>query len=219
MLGAALFDWDGVVVDSFAAHKESWEQLARDEGFPLERDHFVKSFGRTNMVIIPEIYCWTRAPEEVERLSVRKEVMYREIITSWSAQKLALPGAVELLYALNEAGIPCAVGSSTAKENITLILAKLGIADCFKAMITAESVTRGKPDPEVFLKGAEALGVAPADCVVFEDAVYGIDAARAGGMKAVAVLTSHSRESFIGRADMIVNRLPEVSLSALRALW
>jgi len=219
MLEGALFDWDGVIVDSSAAHKQSWEDLAREEGFPLEKDHFAKSFGRTNAVIIPDVYRWTTDPAEITRLGLRKEDMYRAIISRWSAQKLALPGAIDLLRALNEAGIPCAVGSSTARENIMLIVDKLGIADCFSAMITAENVSRGKPDPEVFLKGAAALGFAPCNCVVFEDAVYGVDAARAGGMKAVAVLTSHPKDSFIGRADLIIDRLSELTIPALRALF
>ncbi|MBN1404150.1 MAG: HAD family phosphatase [Opitutales bacterium] len=219
MFGAALFDWDGVVVDSSAAHKESWEILAREEGLPLEADHFAKSFGRTNKVIIPEVYRWTNVPSEIARIGDRKEVLYREIISSMPAEKLALPGAVELLHALKAAGIPAAVGSSTARDNITLILGKLGIADCFGGMITAENVSRGKPDPEVFLKGAEVLGVAPADCVVFEDAVYGVEAAMAGGMKSVAVLTTHSRECFVGKASLIVDRLTEITLPKLAALW
>ncbi len=207
------------MVDSSAAHKESWEALAREEGLPLAEDHFAKSFGRTNKVIIPEVYCWTKEPAEIVRIGERKEYLYREIISQWSAERLALPGALELLHALKAAGIPTAVGSSTAKENITLVLGKLGVAECFSAMITAENVSRGKPDPEVFLKGAAALGIAPEDCVVFEDAVYGIEAAKAGGMKAVAVLTSHPRQSFVGKADLIVDSLSEITPASLATLW
>ncbi|MFA5258305.1 MAG: HAD hydrolase-like protein, partial [Opitutales bacterium] len=92
MLKGALFDWDGVIVDSSAAHKQSWEALARAEGLPLEDDHFAKSFGRTNAVIIPDVYRWTKDPAQIARLSLRKEEMYRAIISRWSAERLVLPG-------------------------------------------------------------------------------------------------------------------------------
>jgi HAD superfamily hydrolase (TIGR01509 family) len=219
MLGCALFDWDGVVVDSSKAHEDSWMMLAREAGYPLTSEMFRKSFGRTNKVIIPDAYGWTRDPAEIESLGLRKEELYRQIVSGMSAEALALPGAIALVRALRAAGVPCAVGSSTARENITLILGKLGIADCFDAMITAEDVTRGKPDPEVFLKGAAALGVAPANAVVFEDAVHGIEAAMAGGMKSVAVLTSHPREMFVGKATLIVERLTQIGVADLEKLW
>ena len=210
MLGGALFDWDGTVVDTSAAHEENLH---------LTQDMFRLSFGCTNKVIIPDAYKWTSDPVEVERLSLRKEVIYREIVARQSADDLALPGAISLIRALQSAGIPCAVGSSAPLANIEQIAGKLGLLDCFGALITAECVTRGKPDPEVFLKGAAALGVKPENCVVFEDAVHGVEAAKAGGMKIVAVLTSHPRKSFEGLADLIVNRLSGVTVNDLRGLW
>jgi HAD superfamily hydrolase (TIGR01509 family) len=220
MFRGALFDWDGTVVDSCAAHEESWMQLAREEHLHLTRKMFRLSFGCTNKVIIPNAYKWTRDPAEVERLSLRKEVIYREIIASHSnATDYALPGAIELLRALKKAGIPCAVGSSAPRANIDQLAGLLGIADCFRELVTAENVSHGKPDPEVFLKGAKAIGIDPQDCVVFEDAVHGIEAAKSGSMKGVAVLTSHPKESFVGKADLIVNRLTDVSLADLRSLW
>lgn len=220
MFLGALFDWDGTVVDSGMAHEESWMQLAREENLYLTIEMFRKSFGCTNKVIIPNAYKWTHDPKEIERLSLRKEVIYRDIIASHgNAMDYALPGAIELLHALNDAGIPCAVGSSAPRANIDQLAGRLGIADCFKALITAEDVEHGKPDPEVFLKGAKAIGVTPADCLVFEDAVHGVEAGKSGGMKAVAILTSHPHDSFVGKADMIVNSLTDVTLPQLRELW
>ena len=219
MLGGALFDWDGTVVDSSAAHEESWMQLAREEHFHLTREMFQRSFGCTNRVIIPEAYQWTRDPAEIDRLGDRKEVIYREFVAKMRADELALPGAIELIRALRTAGVPCAVGSSAPRANIEQVIGTLGLQGCFGALITAECVSRGKPDPEVFLKGATALGVESSDCVVFEDAVHGVEAAKAGGVKAVAVLTSHPRASFDGLADWIVNRLSDVSMDDLRGLW
>lgn len=216
MLKAALFDWDGVVVDSSKAHKESWEMLARERNLPLPPDHFAKSFGRKNEVIIPDIYQWSDDPEEIKELGHAKETLYLKLLGEWGLE--ALPGVEDLLNGLKAAGIPCAVGTSTPRSNLDYALKVLGFADCFSALVTAEDVNRGKPDPEVFLKGAEALGVDPADCVVFEDAVYGIDAALAGNMKAVAVLTSHPREKF-DHAHLVVEHLTEVNVDRLRTLW
>lgn len=195
-------------------------QLAREEHLHLTREMFRKSFGCTNKVIIPNAYNWTQDPAEIERLGLRKEVIYREIIAAHAdASDYALPGAIELLRALKQAGIPCAVGSSAPRANIDQLSERLGIRDCFKEFITAEDVTHSKPDPEVFLKGAKAIGIAPSDCVVFEDAVHGVEAGKAGGMKTVAILTSHPKKSFEGLADLIVNRLTEVALPDLKALW
>jgi HAD superfamily hydrolase (TIGR01509 family) len=216
MLRAALFDWDGVIVDSSAAHKESWEMLARERGLPLPPNHFARSFGRKNAVIIPEIYKWSQDPAEIEELGKAKEHLYLKLLGEWGLE--ALPGVETLLRALNAAGIPCAVGTSTPKSNIDYALDALGFHDHFQILVTAEDVTHGKPDPEVFLKGAAALGVDPADAVVFEDAVYGIDAALAGGMKAVAVTTSHPREKF-ARAHLVVDSLEELDVDRLRGLW
>lgn len=220
MFRGALFDWDGTVVDSGDAHEKSWMQLAREENLYLTKEMFRKSFGCTNKVIIPNAYNWTQDPAEIERLGLRKEVIYREIIASnGNAMDYALPGAIELLKALKTAGIPCAVGSSAPKANIEQLADRLGIADCFKTLVTAEDVVHSKPAPEVFLKGAKAIGIDPTDCVVFEDAVHGVEAGKAGGMKTVAILTSHPRESFVGLADLIVNRLTDVSLPGIAALW
>jgi HAD superfamily hydrolase (TIGR01509 family) len=219
MFQGALFDWDGTVVDTKAAHEESWMRLAREEGLYLTSEMFQSSFGCTNGVIIPNAFKWTSDPARIKYLSDRKEVLYRAIVAGDSAEKLALPGAVKLIRSLHAIGIPCAVGSSAPRANIEQIVGRLGIADCFQALITSECVSRGKPDPEVFLKGAAAIGVEARDCVVFEDAVHGVEAGRAAGSKTVAVLTSNPRESFEGLADMIVVGLAEVSIDDLRALW
>ncbi|HKJ91056.1 MAG TPA: HAD family phosphatase, partial [Oceanipulchritudo sp.] len=159
MFEGAIFDWDGVVVDSSSAHRESWERLAEERGLSLPENHFARSFGRKNAVIIPEIYQWASDPGEISELGLRKEALYREIITETGLEPL--PGAVELFRALKGAGIPMAVGTSTPRENVEAVMELIGVEDIFTAIISAEDVTQGKPDPEVFLKGAVALAKAP----------------------------------------------------------
>lgn len=218
MLKGALFDWDGVVVDSSAAHRESWERLAEERGLALPENHFALGFGRKNQVIIPEIYKWATDPEAIEELGHRKEAIYREILIESGLEPL--PGAIDLFHELKAAGIPMAVGTSTPLKNVETVIGLIGAAGMFDAIISAEDVSHGKPDPEVFLKGAAALGVEPQDCVVFEDAVYGIEAGLAGGMKVVALTTTHPAAYFDDvQPHKIVRDLSQVSISLLRGLW
>jgi len=207
MKTGALFDWDGVVIDSSAQHEESWELLAKEVGRPLPEDHFVRGFGMKNQVIIPGILGWTNDPEEIHRYSLRKESLYREIVRERGIQPL--PGVRELLELLEEHGVPCSVASSTHRENIEVIFDAIGLRRFFKAVVTSEDVSHGKPDPEVFLKSAARIGCDPRKCVVFEDAHVGIEAARAAGARVIAVATTNPIEK-LGVADAAVASLGEV---------
>jgi beta-phosphoglucomutase family hydrolase len=212
---AVIFDWDGVIINSEDAHAASWERLAAEEGRALPSGHFKRGFGMLNQLIIPELLGWTRDPAQIRRLSERKEALYREIVAQQGI--VALPGVTELLAALTAARVPFAVGSSTPRVNIEAVLGRLGLAGTFPVVVSADDVTRGKPDPQVFLLAAERLGVAPARCVVFEDTVVGIEAARAGGMRVVGVAGTNPPER-LAAADRIVHRLDELSLKGLAAL-
>jgi beta-phosphoglucomutase family hydrolase len=211
----AIFDWDGVIVDSSSHHEESWERLAKETGFTLPAGHFKKGFGMKNEFIIPNVLNWSNRPEEIQQLSLRKEELYREILLEWGIG--SLPGVTEWLDELKQRGIPCAVGSSTHRLNIETILNVIGFRDFFAAIVTAEDVSHGKPDPEVFLTAAKRIGLDPRRCVVFEDALVGIEAAHRGGMKAVAVATTNPIEALKG-ADVAVHRLDELSVDQLIAL-
>ncbi len=210
----AIFDWDGVVIDSSAQHSESWERLAREIAKPLPADHFKSGFGRKNEFIIPEILGWSRDPDEVERLSLRKESLYRDIVKERGLSPL--PGAKEWLQRLAEAGIPCVVGSSTHRLNIEVSLEIIHLAEYFSGIVSSEDVTQGKPAPDVFLKAAEKIHRTPGACVVFEDAHVGIQAARNAGMKVVAVATTNPLAD-LGAADLAVARLDEISLATIDA--
>jgi len=209
----AIFDWDGVIIDSSSHHEESWERLAKETGYQLPAGHFKKGFGMKNEFIIPNLLHWTSDPAEVNRLSLRKETLYREIVVEWGLKPL--PGVVAWLDQLRDAGISCAIGSSTHRLNIETGLALIGLRDRFHAIITAEDVSHGKPDPEVFLKAAGQVGVAPERAVVFEDALVGIEAAHRGGMKVVAVATTNSID-LLKDADLAVHRLDELTIERLR---
>ncbi|MFC1694995.1 HAD family hydrolase [Pseudomonadota bacterium] len=212
----ALFDCDGVIIDSSAQHLESWELLSKEIGKPMPADHFLRGFGMKNQVIIPRILEWTNDAEEIHELSLRKEFLYREIIRREGIQPL--PGATSLLAMLNDHGVPCAVASSTHRENIETIFDAISIGQYFEAIVTAEDVAHGKPDPEVFLKSAEKLGRNADRCVVFEDAHVGIEAALAAGSKVIAVATTNSLES-LGKADLAVKSLDDVTWPIFSGLF
>ena len=168
--------------------------------------------GRKNESIIPEILNWAAEETQIRQLSLRKEALYREVVADWGLEPL--PGVRTWLSRLRDAGVSCAIGSSTHRANIDLSLGLIGLAEFFAAIVTAEDVKQGKPDPEVFIKAALALGTAPERCVVFEDALVGIAAARAGGMKVVAVATTHLVEELSG-ADLAVRRLDGLEVEDL----
>jgi HAD superfamily hydrolase (TIGR01509 family) len=212
----AIFDWDGVVIDSSSHHEESWERLAAETGFALPPDHFKKGFGMKNSFIIPKLLKWTEAPDDVLRLSLRKEELYRDIVVERGIAPL--PGVTGWLDELRRYGIPCAIGSSTERLNIDTILRVLGIGYYFSAIVSADDVSHGKPDPEVFVTAAQRIERDPARCVVFEDALVGIEAAHRGGMKVIGVATTNPIE-LIGTADLAVRRLDELSIDKLAALF
>jgi beta-phosphoglucomutase family hydrolase len=208
----AIFDWDGVIINSAAQHEVSWDRLAKECGKTLPEDHFKRGFGMKNEVIIPELLGWTTVPVEIRILSLRKEAIYREIVREQGMT--ALPGVEAWLRTLRDEGIACAIASSTHRENITTTLDALGLEEFFSAIVAGEDVKRGKPDPEVFLTAARQIGVEPVDAVVFEDALVGIAAAHAAGMR-VAAVTTTEREDALVHADRVVNRLDELSVAQL----
>lgn len=214
----AIFDWDGVIVDSHDQHEKSWFLLADELGETITPELFKESFGMRNEQIIPDVLKWADPAdhEAIRSLGDQKEALYRELVREAGIEPLR--GVCELLDELYENGIPCSVGSSTPRENIEAVLEITGLADRFGAIAAAADVTRGKPDPEVFLVAARKIGRAPECCVVFEDAHVGIAAGRAAAMKTIAVTTTHPAEKLAG-ADLVVASLSEIDLGVLVSLF
>jgi beta-phosphoglucomutase family hydrolase len=218
-LSAVIFDFDGVVIDSHEAHGRSWFALAEELGHELSHETFVSTFGQRNESILPFLG-WAKEGEleRIQQLGDRKEDLYREILRAEGIEPL--PGVVVLLEELKANGIPCAIGTSTPRANVECVLEITGIAGYFTDIAASEDVSRGKPDPEVFLKAAAKLGIDPVACVVIEDAQVGLRAARAAGMKALGVTTTHPAEALAPETpDRIVASLEEVNVANLRQLW
>ena len=211
-----IFDCDGVIIDSSALHIEAWKKLAAEEGLEFPEHLFKKSFGMKNEQIIPQLFKWTIDPKEIRRLDARKELLYRELIQIRGAA--TFPGVEPFLAMLQEQGIPCVIGSSAPRLNVTAALNSLGFEGFFQATVSGDDAILGKPDPQIFLMCARALGIRPGECVVFEDAHVGIAAARAGGMKVVAIANTFPRAS-LHDADYVVERLDELTLVNLKHLF
>lgn len=214
---AVIWDVDGTLVDTGELHFNAWVRLAEDLGKPFTRQMFRDTFGRRNPEIIGEIFGDYPA-EEVARLGFNKEEYYRAEARHGVD---LLPGVRPLLKALHEAGFKQAVGSSAPRQNVDLIMALTDAGQFFEAIVSMEDTTRGKPDPQVFLVAAEKLGIAPERCLVMEDAVAGVQAANAGGMKAIGItFVGHHPEDTMKEAgaDLIVKTLEEVSIETVRQI-
>jgi len=213
---AIIFDMDGVLVDTYQAHFESWRAVAAEEGLTVTEDQFAPTFGRTSREIIAALWTEHRYDDdEIARLDDRKEAAFREIIR---VRFPAMPGATELLRSLDEAGFALAVGSSGPPENIELVLDGLGARAMFEAIVTGRDVTRGKPDPQVFLLASQRLGVSPERCAVIEDAPPGVAAANAAGMASIGLVSTGRTRELLAAADLVVDFLGELSPAVLGRL-
>ncbi len=184
---ACIFDLDGVIVDTAVYHYKAWRRLANELGFDISEEQNENLKGVSRMRSLELILQWggiTKTKAEQVVLATKKNGWYIEMISHMTPAEI-LPGAKEFLETCRAAGLKTALGS--ASKNSTTILDKINLAYLFDAVIDGNHVSKPKPDPEVFLKGAEALHIAPADCVVFEDAIAGIEAAINGGMKSVGI--------------------------------
>jgi beta-phosphoglucomutase len=207
---AIIWDVDGTLVDTAELHFQAWSKLAAEIGRPFTRADFAATFGRRNPEIIRLLFGEAHSDAEVADIGERKERYYRaEAVKGVSL----LPGVRPLLEAFASRRIPQAIGSSAPRANLEMILDITGGREFFRAVVAMEDTHRGKPDPEVFLVAASKLGVEPGRCIVFEDAVAGVQAAKAGGMKCVAVrcVGHHSAESLrAAGADLVASTLEEV---------
>jgi beta-phosphoglucomutase len=211
---ACIFDLDGVIVDTAVYHYKAWKRLANELGFDFTEEDNEKLKGVSRVQSLELILQWggvTKTEAEKEELATRKNDWYVEMISHMTPAEI-LPGAKEFLETCKAAGLKTALGS--ASKNSMTILKNIQLVDLFDAIIDGNHVSKSKPDPEVFLKGAEAIGVEPSHCVVFEDAIAGIEAALNGGMKAVGI----GSPKVLTRANLVVSGLNEMTLGKLSLL-
>jgi beta-phosphoglucomutase len=197
---AAIFDLDGVIVDTAKYHYLAWKCLANELGFEFtEADNErLKGVSRVHSLeILLEIGGLTLDDATKSQLAIRKNDWYIEYISNMDASEI-LPGAVEYLQSLRSRGLKIALGS--ASRNAPFILERLGISSLFDSVVDGNKVSKAKPDPEVFLRAAEELNISPGECVVFEDAEAGIEAAHRAGMSTVGI----GKPSILKEAEIVI---------------
>lgn len=210
---AVIWDLDGVILDSADEHRRAWHRLAQEEGIIFTDEDFWATFGKRNNDIIPHYWNVTSA-EHLQQLADRKEELFRTFVRETA---IFLPGAEELMYSLHAVNILQALASSTPIINIKLIDELLGLSRYLSVLVSGESVTHGKPAPDIFLKAALELDVPPANCVVIEDAVAGVAAAKAAGMYCISVAGARDLPG-LRTANLMVHDLTQVNAERVIAL-
>jgi HAD superfamily hydrolase (TIGR01509 family) len=208
-----LWDLDGTIVDTGAFHYRSWAEVLPEFGIPFDRDTFQRTFGMNNAGVLSVFMGCAPDADLAETISERKEVAFRDLLRG---QVRALPGVLDWLARLQRWGVPQAIASSAPPANIDVMLEELGIRSYFTATIAGANLP-SKPDPAVFLQAAVALSVPPRRCVVMEDAVAGVEAARRAGMRCVAVTTTNPPEA-LRAADIVIAGFDQLGEDTFRSL-
>ena len=195
-----IFDMDGVIVDNHQWHFESYIEFGKRHNVNISREEFGKYFGTTNHFIMKSIFGENISEEDIITFGEEKEAIYREMYLPAIKPVKGLP---EFLQYESEKGIPIALATAAPKENVKFTLEATGLSHYFDVITDSSMVDRGKPDPQVYLVTAEKLGVQPKDCIVFEDSIPGITAARNAGMFVVGVATTHTPEEL----NLYVNKI------------
>ncbi|MBC7901016.1 MAG: HAD family phosphatase [Saprospiraceae bacterium] len=197
---AFIFDMDGTLVDNMHVHTDAWKILLEENGVEMDTQKFlVATAGRTNREIIPEAF-GEISQQRISELAERKESLYRE---KFLPDRKPVAGAIEFLTESRELGIKMAVATAAPNANMEFILDGLDMRQFFQAVTTAADVKFGKPDPEMFLKSAEKLGVETGNCLVFEDAIGGFQAAHRAGMKSIGIATVNSIEDILTQESVV----------------
>lgn len=214
-LEAVLWDLDGVIADTGDYHYRAWGDIFKEKGVTFTKEDFMRHFGQRHDTIIRFALGNDIPSDEFKVITERKQQEYRRIV---AGNIKPLPGVIELIKSLNNYRIKTAIASSAPLENIEIIIRGLGIEDCFQAIAWGTEVPEGKPSPQVFLLAARKLEIEPGNCVVIEDAIAGVTAAKQAGMKCVAVTNSHPGSS-LKKADLVVDTLEAVGIGDLDGLF
>jgi beta-phosphoglucomutase len=208
-----IFDMDGVLIDSYRAHFFAWRQILRNHGLDMTDEQFGAIFGRTNPDILAQLYPSLK-PDDYFMVIEEKEAAFREMITVDFPE---MDGATQLIAALYEAGAALAIGSSGPPENVQAVLNMLPGGEHFTVVTDGNEISRGKPNPEVFVKTVHKLCLPPAKCVVVEDAPAGVMAGKAAGCPVIALTGTALREQ-LSQADIIVHSLWELTPELFKRL-
>ncbi|MBI2675191.1 MAG: HAD family phosphatase [Candidatus Aenigmarchaeota archaeon] len=213
---AVIFDMDGVIIDSNPFHKKAWRLFFQRHGLSISENDFKRHvYGKINADIFSYFFRRRLTKTEVRRYNEEKESLYRKLIARHMAPAR---GLVRFLELLKKAAIPCAVATSAPPENVGFVMGKMNIRSYFRAIVDDSQISRGKPNPEIYLKAAKKLCFMPEACVVFEDSVAGIRAAKNAGMKVVAITTTHTKRE-LSEAHLVISDFTQIGMEVLRSLF
>lgn len=204
---AAIFDLDGTLIDNNGYHLQTWQKYLENMGRGISEEEYNANInGRTNKNALEYIYQRKMTDEEAAPLALEKEAMYRELYQPFIEP---VHGLMDLLEQFAERKIPMAIATSGIEVNIEFMFNNIPIKPYFDEVVNSSHIKKGKPDPEIYFKTAERLKVSPSHCLVFEDAVVGIAAAKAAGMHVVAITTTHTSEE-LHEADLLITNYEDL---------
>jgi len=212
---AAIFDMDGVIVDSKPHHMKAWGVFCRKHGLsPISKSLYDRIAGNSTAYFLDQLFKWRLSEEEAERYSKEKDQFY---LQTYGKRITIVGGLINFLEKLKAEGVAIAVATSEPPTTANFILSETGTRQYFKEVIYGSQIKRPKPDPEIYLMAAEAVGASPSLCVAFEDTPVGIQAAKSAGMKVVGLATTYQPEK-LGSADLVVENFLELTLRHLNEL-
>ncbi len=209
---AFIFDMDGVIIHSNPFHKVALHQFCEKYGYHLTEDELRnRIYGRTNKQWITNLFGRALSPEELHFYAEEKEGMFRELMKD---DMKPLAGLDQFLEKMNRQKLARAIGTSAPRSNVDFVMAKTNLSSYFPTILDDSFVEHGKPNPEIYLKCAAALGYQPNRCVVFEDSISGVTAGRAAGAKVVGVATTHTHEE-LAETDYIIDDFTDLDPAQL----
>ena len=200
MIKGIIFDMDGTMIDNMMVHHRAWQKVLAELGLELTIEEVKDQIHGINEEILERIFGDRFTRKERRQISGKKEAAYRKIFLP---ELRLLPGLENFLNHIQSANIPMAIGTAAPRENAEFVLENLQLWPYFAGVFDAQSVSRGKPDPEIFEKAAASMGLAPDECLIFEDSLTGAEAAKRAHSKAVIVTTTHAQEEFAGYDHII----------------
>ena len=217
MIESVIFDMDGLMIETEHLQSQAFEHVLRGHGIEpqFNEDGVIQTVGltaRDNLVIFKEKH---GIDEGVDTLLSKKQAVYGELLKQNIAPK---EGLLDLIKALKQGNLRLAVASSSSLEHIELVLKELGVSEDFDTVVSGETVSRGKPHPDIFLEAAKRLNVQPGNCVVFEDAESGVVAAKAAGMKVIAIPNMYTKSHDFSKADVVLPSLTVINLQVIAAI-
>lgn len=209
-----LFDMDGVIIDNHIYHYKAWQEIAKSYDLDLKADDYKNYINGRTIGEVVRFLQKGASEEEVKKIALEKETRYRKLYKPYLTPT---KGLLSFLNQVHEYNIPMCIGTSSSKENVSFTINGLGIGHYFNSILDDRSVKKGKPHPEIYEKCAQSIGLTNQQCIVFEDALSGIEAGKAAGSKVVALATSHQRSSL--NADLVINDFSSINIQTLFDLF